>query len=143
MAQTRREYEEKLLERIIETDGIKKIQDAITAVISGTPDVNVTDRVARLLGIVYGNLDQLKQQAVTKELLAWINNFPTDYPDSAVLQKLAGTLTYSDETITKTVENRDADGYITSIEYYAGTTLKFTLTITRDANKRITSIERT
>jgi len=60
----------------------------------------------------------------------------------AIWEKLAGTLTYSDETITKIVENRDADGYITSIEYYAGTTPKFTLTITRDANKRITSIER-
>jgi hypothetical protein len=61
----------------------------------------------------------------------------------AIWEKLAGTLTYSDETITKTVQNRDADGYITSIEYYAGSTLKFTLTIMRDANKRITSIERT
>jgi len=61
----------------------------------------------------------------------------------AIWEKLAGTLTYSDETITRIVENRDADGYITSLEYYAGTTKKFTLTITRDANKRITSIERT
>lgn len=61
----------------------------------------------------------------------------------AIWEKLAGTLTYSDESITKIVENRDADGYVTSIEYYVGTTLKFTLTITRDANKRITSIERT
>jgi len=60
----------------------------------------------------------------------------------AIWQKLAGTLTYSDETITKIVENRDADGYITSLEYYAGTTLKFALTITRDANKRLTGIER-
>jgi len=59
-----------------------------------------------------------------------------------IWQKLAGTLTYSDADITKVVENRDADGYITSIEYYAGTTLKFTLTVTRDANKRITQIER-
>lgn len=56
---------------------------------------------------------------------------------------LRGTLTYSDADITKTVENRDADGYITSIEYYAGETLKFTLTVNRDADKRITSIERT
>jgi hypothetical protein len=52
-------------------------------------------------------------------------------------------LTASDEDITKTVQNRDADGYITSLEYYAGAALKFTLTIARDANKRITSIERT
>ena len=100
-----------ILTAIKNTDGIKKIQDAITAIISGTPDVNVTDRLARLLG----GVNQL------------------------------GTLTYSSDgvDITKTVENRDVDGYITSIEYYAGTTLKFTLTITRDANKRITSIERT
>lgn len=49
----RSEREEKLLERIIETDGIKKIQDAITAVISG--DVDVSDRAARLLGVVYGD----------------------------------------------------------------------------------------
>lgn len=61
----------------------------------------------------------------------------------AVWEKLAGTLTYSDETITKIVQNRDTDGYITSIEYYAGSTLKFTLTITRDTNNRITQIERT
>lgn len=46
------DYQEALLKRIIESDGIKKITDAITAVISGTPDVNVTDREARLLGIV-------------------------------------------------------------------------------------------
>lgn len=61
----------------------------------------------------------------------------------ALWEKLAGTLTYSDETITKIVQNRDTDGYITSIEYYAGETLKFTLAINRDADKRITSIERT
>ena len=63
--------------------------------------------------------------------------------DKAIWEKLAGTLTHSDETITKIVQNRDADGYITNIEYYAGTTHKFTLVISRDANKRITSIERT
>jgi len=51
----RKEGEERLLRRIIEEDGIKKIQDAITAVISGTPDVNVTDRASRLLGQVYGD----------------------------------------------------------------------------------------
>jgi len=60
-----------------------------------------------------------------------------------ILAKLTGTLTYSNATITKTVETRDADGYISSIAYYAGVTLKFTLAITRDANKRITQIERT
>jgi hypothetical protein len=63
--------------------------------------------------------------------------------DKAIWEKMAGTLTYSDETITKVVQNRDSDGYITSIEYYAGTTHKFTLAITRDADKRITGIERT
>lgn len=41
--------------------------------------VDVSDRVARLLGIIYGNLDQLQQKPTTKELLVWINNFPTDY----------------------------------------------------------------
>jgi len=56
---------------------------------------------------------------------------------------LGGSLVYSDTSITKTVQNRDANGYITSIQYYAGTSLKFTLTITRDANNRITQIERT
>lgn len=61
----------------------------------------------------------------------------------ALWEKLAGSLIYSDADITKVVENRDADGYITSIEYYAGDTLKFTLTVNRDADKRITSIERT
>jgi len=50
----RSEREEKLLERIIETDGIKKIQDAITAVIS-SGSVDVTDRATRLLGQVYGD----------------------------------------------------------------------------------------
>ena len=44
-----------LLTAIKNVDGIKKIQDAITAVISGTPDVNVSDRAARLLGVVYGD----------------------------------------------------------------------------------------
>lgn len=41
MSRVSSEREEKLLERIIESDGIKKIQDAITAVISGTPNVKV------------------------------------------------------------------------------------------------------
>ncbi len=39
------------------------------ATIIGTPDVNVTDRVSRILGIVYGNLAQLQQRPVTNELL--------------------------------------------------------------------------
>ncbi len=39
------------------------------ASIIGTPDVNVTDRANRLLGIVYGNLSQLQQRPVTNELL--------------------------------------------------------------------------
>jgi hypothetical protein len=56
--------------------------------------------------------------------------------------KLGGSLTYSSEAITKIVQNRDADGYTSSLEYYVGATLKFTLTITRDADKRITQIER-
>ena len=88
----------------------------------------------------------------TLRLFLWVGKQPMSQPivfdrrsdaDKAIWEKLAGTLTHSDETITKVVQNRDADGYITSIEYYAGSTLKFTLTIGRDSNKRITSIERT
>jgi len=67
MSGRRSEKEERLLQRIIEEDGIKKIQDAITAVISG--DVDVSDRAARLLGKVYGSQDILQQRATTKELL--------------------------------------------------------------------------
>lgn len=37
-------------------------------------DVNVTDRAARLLGIVYGNLAQLQQRATSNELLTWDKN---------------------------------------------------------------------
>jgi len=51
---------------------VKEIQTAITAVISGTPDVNVTDKAARLLGIVYGNQGQLQQRSSSWELLAQI-----------------------------------------------------------------------
>jgi len=49
------EREEELLRRIIEIDGIKKINDAITAVVSGTVTTDVSDRPARLLGQVYGD----------------------------------------------------------------------------------------
>lgn len=63
--------------------------------------------------------------------------------DGTIRVIVRGTLTYSDADITSTVENRDANGYITSIQYYAGATLEFTLTINRDANNRITSIVRT
>lgn len=56
--------------------------------ISATDVLDISDRAARLLGIVYGNLGQLQQRASTKELLSWINNFPNDYPDSAVLAQL-------------------------------------------------------
>lgn len=55
----------------------------------GASDVpDLSDRAARLLGVVYGNLDKLQQRATTKELLAWINNFPSDFPDADVLAKL-------------------------------------------------------
>jgi hypothetical protein len=37
---------------------------------------DVSDRAARLLGIVYGNLDELQQKAVSKQLLVWVDNFP-------------------------------------------------------------------
>jgi len=40
---SRRDREEKLLEQIIYTDGIKKIQDAITAVVSGPVEVQGRD----------------------------------------------------------------------------------------------------
>lgn len=78
----RSEREEKLLEDIKtlitlikDTDGIKKIQDAITAVISGTPDVNVTDRAARLLGIIYGSQgQQLLQRAATYDLIVQLRS---------------------------------------------------------------------
>jgi len=53
MSRSRRDREEELLRRIIETDGIKKIQDAITAVISGA--IDVSDRAGRLVGVVYGD----------------------------------------------------------------------------------------
>jgi len=53
MSGRRSEKEERLLQRIIEEDGIKKIQDAITLV-AGT-EVDVSDRAARLLGQVYGD----------------------------------------------------------------------------------------
>jgi len=36
---SRRDREEELLERIVETDGIKKIQDAITAVVRGSENL--------------------------------------------------------------------------------------------------------
>jgi len=79
MSRSRRDREEELLRRIIETDGIKKIQDAITAVISGDVEArmrvhdssgypyvgyeagdryvptDVQDRAARLLGVIYGD----------------------------------------------------------------------------------------
>jgi len=38
--------------------------------------------------------------------------------------------------------NRDAEHYLTSVQYYVADSLKFTLTINRDTNKKITSIER-
>lgn len=42
--------------------------------------VDVIDRANRLLGVIYGSqAQQLLQKATTYELLAWINNFPTDY----------------------------------------------------------------
>jgi len=86
---SRRDYEERLLELIKDTDGIKKIQDPITAIISGTPDVNVTDRAARLLGIIYGSqAQQLLQRVVTYDLIVQLRNAgveidPRDISDRA------------------------------------------------------------
>lgn len=55
---------------------LKRIRDLLGTGITVAGEVDVTDRAARLLGIVYGNLDQLQQKATTKELLTWVNNFP-------------------------------------------------------------------
>jgi len=56
-----------LLRRIIETDGIKKIQDAILATVSGT--VDISDKPTRELGKVYGDQGlPVKQEAGTGEL---------------------------------------------------------------------------
>ena len=52
----RRDKEEKLLQRIIEEDGIKKIQDAITAVVSGAVTVKGSEGLP------------LKQEPTTGEL---------------------------------------------------------------------------
>lgn len=47
--------------------------------ISDTPNVNVTDRAARLLGIAYGSQNaQLQQRAVTNELLVQLRNAGID-----------------------------------------------------------------
>lgn len=54
------------------TDSIDVSGSSIT--ISGTPDVNVTDRANRLVGIVYGESAQLQQRPATFELLAQLTS---------------------------------------------------------------------
>lgn len=56
--------------------------------------------------------------------------------------KVASTLTYSDEDITKLVPTRDANNKLIKIDFYAGDTLKFSLDIPRDVNGYWTKIER-
>ena len=54
----------------------------------------------------------------------------------------SGILTYSNEPITKIVYNRDGNHRITSSDYYAGSTKKFTINTPRDANGYIEYSER-
>lgn len=46
---------------------------------------DVSDRAARLLGIVYGSLDQLQQKASTKELLTWDDNLATVFGSASLI----------------------------------------------------------
>jgi len=59
-----------------------------------------------------------------------------------VQKQFDGRLTYSDVDTTKVIIGRDAEGYINLLSYYNGSTLLFTLTVTRDVDKNITGIER-
>ena len=59
-----------------------------------------------------------------------------------ITKTFGGSLIYTDTDLTKIVITRDAEGFITKLEYYAGVTKKLTLTLTRDSDKRITQIER-
>jgi hypothetical protein len=52
----------------------------------------VSDKAARLLGIIYGNLDKLQQRAATLELLTWVNNFPSTYDVSDRAARLLGII---------------------------------------------------
>lgn len=62
------------------TDQVDVSGSSITATISGTPDVNVTDRAARLLGIAYGSQSQqLLQRAVTFDLITQLRTSGTEY----------------------------------------------------------------
>jgi len=56
----RSEREEKLLERIIYTDGIKKIQDAITAVISGDVEIKGRDPTNALRSVAVDSSGKLR-----------------------------------------------------------------------------------
>lgn len=55
----------------VSNDRFKVDVEAMTV---GTIDTDVVDRAARLLGVVYGNLDQLQQRATTKELLVQLRS---------------------------------------------------------------------
>ncbi len=51
----------------------------------GGGPTDVTDRAARLLGIVYGNLAQIQQRAVTLEQLTWDKNLETVFGTASLL----------------------------------------------------------
>lgn len=55
-------------------EGNDRFKVDIQAMSVGTVDANVTDRAARLLGVVYGSVDKLQQRASTKELIVQIQH---------------------------------------------------------------------
>lgn len=68
------------------TDSVAAVQSGLWSVsITGTPDVNVTDRAARLVGIVYGENAQLQQRTTTNELETYDTNLATVLGTSSLI----------------------------------------------------------
>lgn len=98
-------------------------------VVAGTitiSSVDVSDRAGRLLGIVYGNLDQIQQKASTKELLTWDDNLATVFGTGSLLS--SGRI--------KTEANQGTSPWVVSL---ASTTITGTVAVTQSGSWTVTA----
>lgn len=132
--------------------GLVKTQDEVYAVLKTDAGVaydarDISDNAARLLGIVYGNQDQLQQRATTKELLVQISHQGSE-KDPTQIRALTNTDVVSAEqsdetklkaTVTQASSTRTVDDVTKTVSTARGeaTSSGNTEIITVSAGKKL------
>jgi len=106
---------------------------------------DVSDRAARLLGVVYGSLDKLQQQATTKELLVQIahQGVIKDPTQIRNLTELPYDILMQSNLIDEVDYTYNADKTVATEVYKKGVTTILTLTYTWNADGTLQKVVRT